>query len=80
MHINVLRSKNHNREVLVPRGDGEVLVPRGDGEGGLARVWSLFVSRAAAPFSSRLQYAAPTVMGFKCGEEEGGNMAGGLPE
>lgn len=64
MHENVLRLKNQNREVL----------------GGLVRVWSLFVSRAAAPFSSRLQYAAPTVMGFKCGEEEGGNMAGGLPE
>lgn len=64
MHENVLRLKNQNREVL----------------GGLVRVWRLFVSRAAAPFSSRLQYAAPTVMGFKCGEEEGGNMAGGLPE
>lgn len=35
---------------------------------------------ATAPFSSELQPAALTVMDFKCGEQDGSNMAGGLPE
>lgn len=69
MYKNILRSEDKSRQRERQKGESE---PN--------RVKSLFVSRAAAPLSSQLQYAAPTLMAFKCGEKEGSNMAGGLPE